>query len=259
MRWIGAIIAALVVFGVAPSAKAWDGPQQWFESAAAKNPGGGGIIGTGGAQDRNIMCAHCHTEATNQIDLKFDFSPALEMVGGQPVYAPGQTYQVAVNLMGEHLGTSGCGQYLSHTNNFAATVENASGKVAGTLTSDAGQSSASCPQTMPDPKLGTTLLYGDCHAIVSSGAQNVTSWAFSWTAPVQGSGAVTLYYGAVDGNCDMMSMGDDVKMGNMKIGEAMATLAPEQKSPANRFAWLAVLPLGLGAVMHRKRRSRKAS
>ncbi|HRI65089.1 MAG TPA: hypothetical protein PK156_12660 [Polyangium sp.] len=257
MRWMESIMAALVISSGASLAWAWDGPQQWFESASAKNPGGGGIIGTGGAMDHNLMCAHCHVEASNQIDLKFDFTPPLEMVGGQPVYAPGQTYQVAVNLVGEHLGTSGCGQYLAHTNNFAATVENGSGKVAGMLRSDAGQTSASCPQTMPDPKLGSTLLYGDCHAIVSSGEQNVTSWSFSWQAPDAGAGSVTLYYGAVDGNCDMMSMGDDVKMGNMKIGEAMAALSPEQKSLAPRFAWIAVLPLGLGAAMQRRRHARR--
>jgi hypothetical protein len=141
-------------------------------------------------------------------------------------------------------------------NNFAATVENASGKIAGTLISDAGQSSSACPQAMPDPKLGTTLLYGDCHAITSNGGENMTSWSFSWTAPAAGAGSLTLYYGAVDGNCDMMSMGDDVKMGNMKLGEGMAALPPEPGSQGNRYAWLAMLPLGSGAAMQRKRRMR---
>lgn len=259
MHWKTAILAALAVFGGASTAQAWDGPGQWYESAVAKNPGGGGIVGTGSAMDHNILCAHCHTEAMNQIDLKFDFMPPLDMVGGQPVYSPGKTYQVAVNLTGEHLGTSGCGQYLSHTNSFAATFENASGKLAGTLTSAAGQSSANCPQTMPDPKLGSTLLYNDCHAIFSNGQQNETSWSFSWTAPAAGAGTVTMYYGAVDGNCDMMSMGDDVKMGNMKLGEGMAFLRPEPTSSGHRYAWLTLLPLTLGAAVHRKRRTRKNS
>src|SRR6185295_5087437 len=99
---------------------------------------------------------------------------------------PGQSYQVKVSLVGEHLGKSGCGQYLSHVNNFAATFEDAGGKLAGVLSSDSGQSSASCPQVMPKPINGTTLLYGDCHAVTSSGGENMTQWTFSWKAPASG-------------------------------------------------------------------------
>lgn len=263
IKFIGAaLLAGAAISGATADAFAWDGPALWYQDSAGKSPGGGGIIGTGGATDHNITCANCHVEAKSQIDLKLDFTPPLDLVGGQTVYSPGQTYQVAVSLVGEHLGTGACGQYLTHVNNFAATVEDQSGKVAGTLMSDAGQSSAACPQGMPDPKLGTTILYNDCHAVISSGAENLSNWSFSWKAPASGSGPITVFYGAVDGDCDMMSMGDDVKMGTIKLGEATALLGPGQGAPAGegarRLSWLALVPFGLGVVLRRRRRSSRS-
>ena len=75
------------------------------------------------------------------------------------------------------------------------------------------------------------------------------------TPPQGGAGAVNLYYGAVDGNCDMMSMNDDVKVGAMKLGEATASLAPpKQPGRGTRMAALAAL-LPVGIVVLRRRRS----
>lgn len=55
----------IAILTAAADAFAWDGPTLWYESAvggqgAPAGPGGGGIIGTGGATDHNITCAHCH-------------------------------------------------------------------------------------------------------------------------------------------------------------------------------------------------------
>ncbi len=254
-----AAAAALLSLLAPTPAHAWDGPELWFASAAGKNPGGAGIVGTGGALDHNVTCANCHMKAESKIDLALDFTPPLPSVGGQPTYTPGQKYQVAVKLVGEHLGINGCGQYLSHVNNFAATVENASGKLAGVLGSDSGQSSSACPKDLPKPINGTTVLYGDCHAVISSGAENMTTWSFAWTAPVAGSGGLTLYYGAVDGDCDMMSMNDDVKMGTIKLGEATASLAAPKGEGGSRTAMLTLglLPLGLAARLRRRKARRQ--
>lgn len=242
---------------LAPSpARAWDGPDLWYAPAAGKSPGGNGIIGTGGALDHNVTCAHCHMKAESKIDLKLDFTPPLPAVGGQPTYSPGQKYQVSVKLVGEHLGQSGCGQYLTHVNNFAATVENASGKLAGVLGSDSGQVSSSCPKDLPKPINGTTVLYGDCHAIISSGAENMATWSFSWTAPAAGSGGLTLYYGAVDGDCDMMSMNDDVKVGTIKLGEATASLAAPKGGSRSAMLVLGLVPIGLAARLRRRKAKR---
>lgn len=254
---------ALAAWLLPQTALAWDGPDLWYADAAGKQPGGGGLLGTGSAGDRGITCAHCHMKAAGTIDLKLDFEPPLPTVGGQPTYAPGQTYQVAATLIGEHLGKSGCGQYLTHTNNFAAAFEDASGKPSGALTSDSGQSSKSCPTSMPKPINGTTVLYGDCHGIISSGQENVAAWSFSWTAPPGGTGAVSVYYGVVDGNCDMMSMDDDVKVGKMKLGEATAMVTPpvRERAPSEGVGKLAAL-LGLvpiGVVLTARRRRRRAA
>lgn len=237
---------------------AWDGPDLWYSSATGQMPGGGGIVGTGGSLDHNITCAHCHTNAESKIDVKFEFSPSLPTVGGLPTYTPGQKYQVSVKLTGEHLGLSGCGQYLTHVNNFAATIENGGGKLAGVLSSDSGQSSTSCPKDMPKPISGTTVLYDDCHAVIASGAQNLASWSFAWTAPPAGEGPLTLYYGAVDGNCDMMSMNDDVKVGSLKLGEATAALSPGSGGDRRLSLALGLLPLCLVACLRRRPPKRSA-
>lgn len=47
-----------------------------------------------------------------------------------------------------------------------------------------------------------------------------TSWTFSSTAPAAGRGAVTGFYGVVDGDADCKSsLDDDVEMGTVKLAE----------------------------------------
>lgn len=262
MRALTISAAALAAWLLPQTALAWDGPDYWYADAAGQPPGGGGLLGTGSVRDKGITCTHCHMNPAGLVDLKLDFTPPLPTVGGQATYAPGQTYQVAAKLVGEHLGLSGCGQYLSHTNNFAAAFEDASGKPTGVLASDSGQAQTSCPSALPKPINGTTVLWGDCHAITSSGKQDTASWSFSWTAPPGGTGPVTVYYGAVDGNCDMMSMNDDVKVGKMKLGEATAMLAPpggeqgERSGTRKLAALLGLVPIGAVMTVRRRRKRR---
>src|SRR5258708_2935574 len=152
MRNISISIFVLLVVAltlVASRARAWDGPEYWFESADGPAPGAGGIVATGGASDHNITCANCHIKGTaaQQIDLRFTSNPPMQAGG----YRPGKTYQVNVDMVGEHLGLSGCSQYTSNTNNFAASFEDASGKPVGALTGDSGWTSSRCAPTM-DPR-----------------------------------------------------------------------------------------------------------
>ena len=58
--------------------------------------------------------------------------------------------------------------------------------------------------------------------IFSQGRENTDTWTFSWTAPA--SGAVHVYWGAVDGNCDMMSMKDAAVTGSMTLAPPPALL-----------------------------------
>lgn len=245
-------------------ALAWDGVSLWYDTAEGKSPGGGGIIATGAVQDYNITCAHCHVGAPNKIDAKFEFNPPMATVGNQPVYTPGQTYQINVSLLNETLGLANCAQYMMNANNVGVAFEDASGKSAGILASDSGQSASSCKPTAPSqPIQGTTALYGDCHAVVGTGAENLSNWSFSWTAPKAGAGPLTVYYGVVDGNCDMSSYDDDVKVGTIKLGEATASLAPmPSKHPSafafNAFSLLGLLPIA-GLILSLSRSSRRRS
>src|SRR5205823_4740065 len=140
-------------------------------------------------------------------------------------FAPGQRYAITATLSGAAVpcapGPNGGGT--TKVNNFAASFEDDSGAAAGMLAADDGQSAPSCTLPSPAPA-GSTALDGDCKVVFGQG-NNRTRWTFTWTAPT--SGSVHVYWGAVDGNCDMMSMGDAVTNGS-------ATLAP---APA---LWLGV-------------------
>lgn len=231
MKQISRALVFLFVLSVAAPALAWDGAGLWYAPADGASPGGGGFLGTGSARDRSITCAHCHVDGAGKIDAKLELDPPLGTVNGQSAYEPGKTYTVTVSLIGEYLGIGQCDQYMMRTNNMAVRIEDAGGKAAGALASDSGQSAASCPSEPPQSINGTTVLYRDCLGVVGSGAESMTSWTFSWTAPAAGAGTVTMYYGVVDGNCDMSSRGDDVKVGKLDLGEAAAALAPPPLDP----------------------------
>jgi hypothetical protein len=185
----------------------------------------------------------------------------LSSVGGQQAYKAGQLYAITVKLVGETLGKTGCDQYVTgNINNFAASIENAAGKSVGVLSSDSGQSSASCPPANPKPTTGSTILYGDCHAIASMGSDkrmaNVTQWTFQWQAPAAGTGNVTVYWGIVDGDCMMDSLGDDVKTGSIKLVE---TTAARHHAPRPYALALVVLGFVPAVTLGRRRSARRAS
>ena len=204
------------------TAHAWDGGKLWWDDPTGANPGGGGIFGTGGARDYTITCKHCHVEEDEggTVAFSLSFTPALGPGGS---YTPGQTYAVTARLTGEFLGLSGC--ELDNHNGFAATFEDAQGRTVGVLRSDSGQVQTSCPTDWPfamDADANTTGLYRDCEVIFGVGNDR-TQWSFQWTAPASGTGAVTVFYGATDGDCDMMSMGDSSIAGTQLLGEASAS------------------------------------
>lgn len=188
--------------------------------------GAGGIYGTGSSRDFGITCAHCHINAPGQIGVTVTPNPAWINKGGSSAYQPGQKYDITVTMTPGPSGDLQKGT--SNLNGFAATVEDQQGNPAGSFTTDTTPTitSASCTATAPgtNPMTGTTYLYGTagaCYNIVyipRSGA--VQTWKFSWTAPAAGKGQVTLFYGVVDGDQDGgSSLGDDVKMGTVKLFE----------------------------------------
>jgi hypothetical protein len=225
------LITLIVLSMFAVPAFAWDGPQYW-EAPTNEPEGGGGVWGTGGKSDFGISCTHCHKRPasmpTPSVNLQWSFNPPLEMVGGAQAYKPGQRYTVSVSMTGETLGFSNCNGN-ANNNGFGAAFELANGQRAGRLQSDWGQDSNACPPVLPSyvnsfgytiPVTdGGTSTYGSCHAIASTSLENTGYRYFFWTAPAAGSGTVTVFWGAVDGNCDMNSQNDDSRSGTFAITE----------------------------------------
>lgn len=171
----------------------------------------GGIYGTGGQTDYGIRCSSCHTDErlglctdpmVGTVDLDMTVSPAFGTTAdGETSYRAGQRYQITMALRGEHRGSSGHNQ-----NGMAATIEDASGRVAGRFVTDSGADSAACTPGLPSgvgshDGRGTTFVYGDCHAVLSVADMGGgrSSWTFDWIAPASG-GDLTLFVGAVDGD-----------------------------------------------------------
>src|SRR5690242_11475406 len=94
-------LAFLVATAVAAPAFAWDGPELGYGPADGASPGGGGILGTGGAHDHGVTCGDCHVEAPMETPaLDFTYSPPMGAAGPDLVYTPGQRYRVDVQLTG---------------------------------------------------------------------------------------------------------------------------------------------------------------
>ena len=232
---LAAGIAASMAF--AAPASGFSTLQQWGEAAHGPTPGGGFVFGTGSRHDRGVTCGMCHTNDKAQqlgnLAMTFTPTPAWESVQGASGYKPGQVYQIAVN-MSSTAGLFGTGKAPDH-NDFAVTVEDQNGVLAGVLASDScpgGQNCASTANCSPVftplgmlPPSATTHIYGPaCTTIVTIPRQNpaLTTWHFTWTAPAAGAGPVTLFYGAVDGDASgtpVRSVGDDVVIGTIKLGE----------------------------------------
>lgn len=221
------MLITILMLAAAP-AFAWDGPGMWYRAADDANPGGGGILGTGGGHDHGIKCTDCHVDRVMEPSLMFamTFSPAL----ANSTYTPGQRYTVTARLTGAQVAAGSCSTAGGkNIDSFAASFEDDTGASAGSLAADDGQSAPSCTLGSTVPA-GTTALDGDCKVIFANPAAGIDQWTFTWTAPAT-AGSVHVYWGAVDGNCDMMSMKDAAVTGSL-------TLAP---APAARLLFQAVL------------------
>lgn len=224
--------AWLILIALCRTAFAWDGPGMWYRPADADDPGGGGILGTGGAHDHGIKCTDCHVErSTEAVTFTLGFAPALPMASGETTFVPGQVYTVTARLAGAALTTAGC----TDMDGFAASFEDDAGAAAGALASDSGQTSTSCATLNADTDPGTTALNGDCKVIFARKKAN-DQWTFTWRAPT--AGAVHIHWGSVDGNCDMMSMKDAAVSGSTTL-----RTPPVAPLAIVRFALLPVIVL----------------
>jgi hypothetical protein len=231
--WKIACIAGSIIgtcMSMSAGVNAFSAALEWHDPADGPLAGGGDVNATGSNRDWGITCAHCHINNAQQqgkIDFTVASSPAFAKKNGVDSYVPGTTYLMTTTLTGEHLGLD---LPTKNINGFGLTIEDQSGQLQGVLSSDESppMSSASCvavPTLLPDQAVkGSTSIRGDCHAIVSLGKPNVTTWTFTWKAPGAGAGPLTIFYGAVDADyttsgSTRSSLDDDVKMGTKKLVE----------------------------------------
>jgi len=244
-------IVIMIIVAMAAPAYAWDGPGMWYRAADDANPGGAGILGTGGAHDHGIKCTDCHVDRVSEPSLRLAFAFAPPITGD--IYVPNQTYTVTAQLTGAQVGV-GCNG--NNVDNFAASFEDDSGAAAGTLVTDSGQRGPSCTLPSP-PAAGTTGLDGDCKVIFAIGGANVDTWTFSWTSPA--SGPVHIYYGAVDGNCDMMSMNDAATTGSRTLTAATLTSSRAPIWPLLSIVAIVAITLTSRPGSYRRRLARRSA
>jgi hypothetical protein len=199
---------------------------QFFKSvpnAATLGATSEGLYFTGAPRFVSQSCASCHIDAPGLVDLKLGADDQTLFTNG---YHPGQIYELEVSLSGETRGldysTPTCTEpptrndkytYVQCNNNgFALEIDAADGPLAGpSVFCAAAPNGGQCPA--PDPHADEALVSPDGDAVFhnrphSSDPMNpkllirndATFRHLWWTAPAAGTGPLTLYVAAVDGN-----------------------------------------------------------
>lgn len=212
-----ALVLGLTAVGLATAGgvKAFQEAGHWHDDPSqGQHCGGGDIWYTGGVRDWNLACTHCHINDKNQ-----QGNLTVQVNGFEPgnKYVPGKMYTLTATMISAAPGGELAKADAKNKNGFTATIEDQNNQTAGTFLGDM-QSSCPAPPTLPDGAfMGTTLAYGDCHAIASLGKVNLSTWTFKWQAPASAAGPLVFYYGVVDGDSNEKSLGDDVKMGKIQL------------------------------------------
>lgn len=199
--------------------------------AAAPGAGGAGrIYYVATPLERGWDCTMCHVDPPGKISLAVDVEPSTLFDDFR--YVPGETYEFTVRLLGEHLGQQ-AGR--SNFNALALAFTNPEGIYQGSIGGF-------------DPN----EFFDGSGAIASAGTRvGATDWTFQWTAPDAGTGPVSLYLGAVDGNganSDANTtrtdpFGDDVFMSQIHFDEAptaSAAVGPPTAAPSSKPMLLAL-------------------
>lgn len=254
-----------------------------------------GLYFTGAPRFASLDCSTCHAGGPQRVGLRLDADDIGLFSAG---YQPGKTYELQVVLTNETEGTQwktpSCTDppapgdsftYVQCNNNgFALEIDDADGPLAGSNVYCAQQPKAGmCPK--PDFTADQALIAPDGDAVfdakVYSGdpmmpklitRNGATDWRFFWTAPKAGSGALTVYVSAVDGNGgagtavdDQDPYGDDTVSASFFLQEASApvhnsasascSIAARGAPSPSPFA-VALFALALALARRRARRQR---
>jgi hypothetical protein len=292
------LVAALALAAPSP-AHAFADASQFFASsanphAATFGASGEGLYFTGAPRFASLNCSSCHTDGPQRVGLQLNADDPSLFSGG---YQPGKVYELQVELTNESEGleykTPTCTDppapgdtfaYVQCNNNgFGLEIDDDTGTpLAGTNVFCAAQPTAGmCPPA--DFTSDQALVAPDGDAVfdakVYSADPNMPklvtrngadTWRFFWTAPKAGTGPLTVYVTAVDGDGgagtvanDQDPYGDDTVSASFFLQEAGApvhdraaagcALAPVAGAPP--LPWL-LLPFAL--VVRGRRRPRRS-
>jgi hypothetical protein len=203
---------------------AFENANQFFASvphSATFGASSEGVYFTGAPRFSGLQCATCHADGPGQVRLKLGADDPSIFTSG---YIPGVTYLFEVEISGETRGLDyasvGCTEAPGpkdtftyeqcNSNSFALEIDAFDGPLAGMNTFCSGPPVAGvCPATNDTSDEVIVSPDGDAVFGQRQHAQNQpyrvlrndpTSWHLWWTAPAAGTGALTVYVAAVDGN-----------------------------------------------------------
>jgi hypothetical protein len=139
---------------------------------------------SGSVGDASQTCNSCHTPSTSE-----DLEPSVYITSGIDYYVPGQIYYIAVSATEASTNEFG----------FQACVENDEGEKVGEL-------------ILLQPSQTKLISNGDYITHTSSGTTGFgeKSWMFSWKAPMQLHGDITLHVSTLFSNNNGGNSGDHV-------------------------------------------------
>ncbi len=293
------ILVAALTLATPTAAHAFADASQFFASsanphAATFGASGEGLYFTGAPRFASLDCSSCHADGPQKVGLQLNADDASLFTDG---YQPGKVYELQIELTDETEGleynTPTCTDppapgdtfaYVQCNNNgFGLEIDDDTGTpLAGSDVYCAAQPTAGmCPPA--DFTRDQALVAPDGDAIFDAKVYSAdpnqpklvtrngaTTWRFFWTAPKAGTGPLTVYVSAVDGNGgagkvvnDQDPYGDDTVSANFFLQEVGApvhdhasagcSFAPVDAAPST--LWLA-WPLALWAL--RRSRCRRA-
>jgi hypothetical protein len=282
------ILVAAFALAAPSSAHAFADASQFFAStanphAATFGASGEGLYFTGAPRFASLDCSSCHAGGPQNVGLQLNADDPSLFTGG---YQPGKIYQLQIELTHETEGleykTPTCTDppapgdtftYVQCNNNgFGLEIDDESGApMAGTNVYCPEEPTAGmCPPA--DFTIDQALVAPDGDALFDAKVYSAdpnqpklvtrngaTTWRFFWTAPKAGTGPLTVYVSAVDGNGgagmaanDQDPYGDDTVSANFFLQElgapvhdratAGCSLAPVAAAPS--ALWL-MWPLAL--------------
>jgi hypothetical protein len=295
------IFVALVALVVLPArAHAFADAAQFFKSvpnAATFGATSEGLYFTGAPRFASLDCSTCHGGGPQKVGLRLNADDATLFTTG---YQPGKMYELQVLLTNESEGlqykTSACTDPPAPGDTFTYVQCNNNGFGLEIDASDGPLANGYCPQPFkngvcppPDFTVDQTLIAApDGSAVFESKVYSsdpnlpktvtrngAADWKFYWIAPKAGTGALTVYVAAVDGNGgagnamnDQDPYNDDTVGANFFLQEAGTTvhnaasascsISPARALvPSSRGVWLlfALLFVSARAWARRPRRS----